>query len=239
MRLSPKTILAGSGFLVIGILFSSIASLSPTEANADWQYNKQIPEITGTITVEGTENYQDLSKIDLRVAMAVGENSVTNGKAIYGKLVVVQDFLVYKVGVLGPNDEFYRVIVDAGTGEALYVSDAITKDSYKKHKDKTRYNDKSNHKMKSYYANMSPEEKAEKKRQFGEMKDAFMSISLGDRATLITYFMQMKLQWDGMSENERAEKRAEMKSMWEGFLTLSVEEKINKLEEFAKSIRNN
>ena len=104
MRLSPKTILAGSGFLVIGILLSSIASLSPTEANADWQYNKQIPEITGTITVEGTENYEDLSKINLRVAMAVGENSVTNGKAIYAKLVTVQDFLVYKVGVLGPND---------------------------------------------------------------------------------------------------------------------------------------
>ena len=239
MRLSPKTILAGSGFLVIGILLSSIASLSPTEANADWQYNKQIPEITGTITVEGTENYEDLSKIDLRVAMAVGENSVTNGKAIYAKLVVIQDFLVYKVGVLGPNDEFYKVIVDAGNGEALYVSDAITKDSYKKHADKKRFNDKSKQKMKDYYANMSPEEKAEKKRQFGEMKDAFMSISLGDRATLITYFMQMKLQWDGMSEDEKATQRAEMKSMWEGFLTLSVEEKINKLEDFAKSIRNN
>jgi len=27
--------------------------------------------------------------------------------------------------------------------------------------------------------------------------------------------------------------------MWEGFLTLSVEEKINKLEDFAKSVRNN
>jgi hypothetical protein len=131
------------------------------------------------------------------------------------------------------------VIVDAGTGEALHVSDAITKDSYKKHKDKTRYNDKSNHKMKNYYANMSPEEKTEKKRQFGEMKDAFMSISLGDRATLITYFMQMKLQWDGMSDDDKAAKRAEMKTMWEGFLTLSVEEKINKLEDFAKSVRNN
>jgi hypothetical protein len=66
-----------------------------------------------------------------------------------------------------------------------------------------------------------------------------MSLSLGDRATLITYFMQMKLQWDGMSEDEKATQRAEMKSMWEGFLTLSVEEKINKLEDFAKSIRNN
>jgi len=239
MKLSAKTILAFSGFLVIGVLISSIAALSPTEANADWQYNKQIPEITGTITVDGTQSYEDLAKINLRVAMAVGEYSVDNGKAIYGKLDVIQEFLVYKVGVLGPNDEFYRVIVDAGTGEALYVSDAITKDSYKKHKDKTRYNDKSNHKMKNYYANMSPEEKAEKKRQFGEMKDAFMSISLGDRATLITYFMQMKLQWDGMSEDEKAEKRAEMKSMWEGFLTLPVEEKINKLEDFAKSIRNN
>ena len=239
MKLASKTILTFSGFLAIGVLVSLIVSFSPIEANADWQYNKQIPEITGTITVDRTQNYEDLSKINLNVAMSVGEYSVSNGKAIYGKLNVVQGFLVYNVGVLGPNDEFYKVVVDAGTGEALYVSDAITKDSYKKHKDKTRYNDKSNHKMKNYYANMSPEEKAEKKRQFGEMKDAFMSISLGDRATLITYFMQMKLQWDGMSDDDKAAKRAEMKTMWEGFLTLSVEEKINKLEDFAKSIRNN
>ena len=239
MKLASKTILTFSGFLAIGVLVSLIVSFSPIEANADWQYNKQIPEITGTITVDRTQNYEDLSKINLNVAMSVGEYSVSNGKAIYGKLNVVQGFLVYNVGVLGPNDEFYKVVVDAGTGEALYVSDAITKDSYKKHKDKTRYNDKSNHKMKNYYANMSPEEKAEKKRQFGEMKDAFMSISLGDRATLVTYFMQMKLQWDGMSDDDKAAKRAEMKSMWEGFLTLSVEEKINKLEDFAKSIRNN
>ena len=239
MKLASKTILTFSGFLAIGVLVSLIVSFSPIEANADWQYNKQIPEITGTITVDRTQNYEDLSKINLNVAMSVGEYSVSNGKAIYGKLNVVQGFLVYNVGVLGQNDEFYKVIVDAGTGEALYVSDAITKDSYKKHKDKTRYNDKSNHKMKNYYANMSPEEKAEKKRQFGEMKDAFMSISLGDRATLITYFMQMKLQWDGMSDDDKAAKRAEMKTMWEGFLTLSVEEKINKLEDFAKSVRNN
>ena len=191
MKLASKTILTFSGFLAIGVLVSLIVSFSPIEANADWQYNKQIPEITGTITVDRTQNYEDLSKINLNVAMSVGEYSVSNGKAIYGKLNVVQGFLVYNVGVLGQNDEFYKVIVDAGTGEALYVSDAITKDSYKKHKDKTRYNDKSNHKMKNYYANMSPEEKAEKKRQFGEMKDAFMSISLGDRATLITYFMQI------------------------------------------------
>ena len=238
MRLASKTILTFSGFLAIGVLVSLIASFSPIEANADWQYNKQIPEISGTITVDGTQNYEDLSKINLNVAMSVGEYSVSNGKAIYGKLNVVQGFLVYNVGVLGQNDEFYKVIVDAGTGEALYVSDAITKDSYKKH-NKTKYNDKSNNKMKNYYANMSPEEKAEKKRQFGEMKDAFMSISLGDRATLITYFMQMKLQWDGMSDDDKAAKRTEMKSMWEGFLTLSVEEKINKLEDFAKSIRNN
>ena len=239
MRQIPRSILTISVLFVTGVLLISFASLSPIQANADWQYNKQIPEITGTITVDGTQGYEDLSKINLNVAMSVGEYSVSNGKAIYGKLNVVQGFLVYNVGVLGPNDEFYKVVVDAGTGEALYVSDAITKDSYKKHKDKTRYNDKSNHKMKNYYANMSPEEKAEKKRQFGEMKDAFMSISLGDRATLITYFMQMKLQWDGMSDDDKAAKRAEMKTMWEGFLTLSVEEKINKLEDFAKSVRNN
>ena len=72
MKLASKTILTFSGFLAIGVLVSLIVSFSPIEANADWQYNKQIPEITGTITVDRTQNYEDLSKLLLVRYIAQG-----------------------------------------------------------------------------------------------------------------------------------------------------------------------
>ena len=57
--------------------------------------------------------------------MAVGENSVSDGKAVYGKLANVNGFLVYKVIVIADNHAYHKILVDAGNGEALYVSDVI------------------------------------------------------------------------------------------------------------------
>ena len=51
------------------------------------------------------------------------------------------------------------------------------------------------------------------------------------------HFMQMKLQWDTMSEEQKDEKKTEMKDKWKGLLTASPEEKKQKLEEFAQSIK--
>ena len=58
-------------------------------------------------------------------------------KAMWGKLDVTQGFLVYKIGVLINNDVFHIVVVDAGNGEALYVSDGFSKGNWKhsKHSD--------------------------------------------------------------------------------------------------------
>ena len=222
MNRSSKITIAA--ILVIGVFSISIMT---TPAFAEWD-KTNYPKIQGTIQADNSEQKDTIA---LSVAMAVGENSVSDGKAVYGKLTDVNEFLVYKVVVITDDHAYYKILVDAGNGEALYVSDMIKKGDHKKTSDK-KYSDKS----KKYFKGMSDEQIAEKKRQFKEMGDAFRSLSLQDRAALILHFMQMKLQWDGMSEDEKAEKRLEMKAMFEEYLPLTVEEKKQKLQTYIQSL---
>ncbi|MCE2614280.1 MAG: hypothetical protein LVO36_00090 [Nitrosopumilus sp. (ex Thoosa mismalolli)] len=150
-----------------------------------------------------------------------------------GKLDVVQGFLVYKVGVLANDDIYHKVLVDAGNGVALYVSDGITKDNWKHSKQNDNQSDK---KWKDHYANLTPEERELKKQQWGEVKDAFFALSIDERAKMIMYFMTMKVQWESLSEEEKDSKKQEMKSMMEELLPLSVEEKTQKLREYVNSL---
>ena len=218
--------------IVASIFAISLVSYSPFDASAE--YGKfSIPEITGTIPItEPSEDYSDKAQIALSVAMAVSENSVENGKAMWGKLDVVQGFLVYKIGVLAGDDVFHKVVVDAGSGEALYVSDGVSKKDWKhKHSDK-----KSDKKWKEHYSDLTPEERELKKKQWGEVKDAFFSLSIDERAKMIMHFMSMKAQWESMSEDEKNTKKLEMKTMMEEILPLSVEEKTLKLREYLNSL---
>ena len=111
--------------VIASILTITLLSYSPSDVSAE--YDKfSIPEISGTITItETSDDYSDDAKITLGVAMAVAENSVENGKAMWGKLDVTQGFLVYKIGVLANDNIFHKVLVDAGNGEALYISDGV------------------------------------------------------------------------------------------------------------------
>ena len=220
--------------MVIASIFTiTLLSYSPSDVSAE--YDKfPVPEISGTITItETSDDYSDDAKIVLSVAMAVAENSVENSKAMWGKLDVTQGFLVYKIGVLVNDDIFHKVIVDAGNGEALYVSDGISKDNWKhsKHSDK-----ESNKKWKDQYADLTPEEREIKKQQWSEVKDAFFALSLDERAKMIMHFMSMKVQFESLSDEEKDAKKLEMKSMMEELLPLSVEEKTLKLREFVNSL---
>ena len=67
----------------------------------------------------------------LGVAMEVAENSVSDGKAVYAKLVNVNGFLVHNVVLITEDREYYNVLVDAGNGEALYVSAAESEEEIK------------------------------------------------------------------------------------------------------------
>ena len=179
MNKSSKITIAA---ILVGVFSISILA---TPAFAEWD-KTNYPKIQGTIPADNSEQ---MDTIALSVAIAVGENSVSDGKAVYGKLTDVNEFLVYKVVVITDDHAYYKILVDAGNGEALYVSDMIKKGDHKKTSDK-KYSDKS----KKYFKGMSDEQIAEKKRQFKEMGDVFRSLSLQDRAALILHFMQMKLQ---------------------------------------------
>jgi len=215
-----------AAILVIGVFSISILTVP---AFADWG-KFSYPQIQGTIPVSSGDDFEQKNGIALSVAMAVGENSVSDGKAMYAKLANVNGFLVHKVVLITEDHGYYKVLVDAGNGEALYVSDMIKRD-HKKHSD-----EKHNDKMKNHFKGMSDEQIAEKKRQFKEMGEAYKSLSIQDRASLILHFMQAKLQWDTMSDDEKAQKRADMKQMFKEYLPLTLEEKKQKLHEYIQSL---
>ena len=226
MKQSAKiTIVA---ILVIGVFSISILTVP---VFADWdKFN--YPQIQGTIPVSAGDNFEQKNTIALSVAMAVGENSVSDGKAMYAKLSDVNGFLVHKVVLITEDHGYYKVLVDAGNGEALYVSDMIKKDySHKKYS-----SEKNNEKMKNYFKGMSDEQIAEKKHQFKEMGEAYKSLSIQDRAAMIIHFMQMKLQWDTMSDDEKTQKKTEMKQMFQEYLPLTLEEKKQKLQQYIQSL---
>ena len=217
-----------AAILVIGVFSISILTIP---AFADWD-KSNYPQIQGTIPVSSGDDFEQKNTIALSVAMAVGENSVSDGKAMYAKLSDVNGFLVHKVVLITEDHGYYKVLVDAGNGEALYVSDMIKKDySHKK-----ASNEKYNEKMKNYYKGMTDEQIVEKKRQFKEMGEAYKSLSIQDRASMIIHFMQMKMQWDTMSEDEKTQKKTEMKQMFQEYLPLTLEEKKQKLQQYIQSL---
>ena len=224
MKQSAKITIAA--ILVIGVFSISIATVP---AFADWG-KFSYPQIQGTVPVSSGDDFEQKNGIALSVAMAVGENSVSDGKAMYAKLANVNGFLVHKVILITEDHGYYKVLVDAGNGEALYVSDMIKRD-HKKHSDE-KYNDK----MKNHFKGMSDEQIAEKKSQFKEMGEAFKSLSIPDRASLILHFMQAKLQWDTMSDDEKMQKKTDMKQMFKEYLPLTLEEKKQKLHEYIQSL---
>ena len=205
---------------------------------ADWDKTKY-PNIEGSIPIENNQNYSELTQITLVDAMTIAENNVENSKSMYAKLSPINGYLVYKVVMTNDDHEYNKVLVDAGTGDVLYVTDAKSFDSNKKKKHSdNRHDIKHDKKMRDYYKNMTPEQITEKKKQFKEMGDAWKSISLQDRAAMIIHFMQMKMQWDTMSDEAKELKKQEMKEQWKEFLPLSPEEKKQKLEDYVKSLKN-
>jgi hypothetical protein len=127
-----------AAILVIGVFSISIAT---APAFADWG-KFSYPQIQGTVPVSSGDDFEQKNGIALSVAMAVGENSVSDGKAMYAKLADVNGFLVHKVILITEDHGYYKVLVDAGNGEALYVSDMIKKDYSHKKASNEKHNEK-------------------------------------------------------------------------------------------------
>jgi hypothetical protein len=211
-----------------------IATVGISPSYAYWD-KTEYPEIQGTIPVENEEVDSSLAKITLVDAMTIAEEEISDSKSMYGKLVSINGYLVYKIVVSNDDHNYKKVLVDAGSGEVLYVTDSKNYDSNKK----KRYNEnRHDKKMKDYFKGMTPEQIAEKKKQFKEIGEAWKSLSIQDKASMIMHFMQMKLQWDMMSEEDKQKQKEEMKEKWKGLLTLTPEEKKQKLEEYAQTIKS-
>ena len=211
-----------------------IATVGISPSYAYWD-KTEYPAIQGTIPLENEEVDSSLAQITLVDAMTIAENEISDSKSMYGKLVSINGYLVYKIVVSNDDHDYKKLLVDAGSGEVLYVTDSKKQDSNKK----KRYNEnRHDKKMKDYFKGMTPEQIAEKKKQFKEMGEAWKSLSIQDKASMIMHFMQMKLQWDMMSEEDKQKQKEEMKEKWKGLLTLTPEEKKQKLEEYAQSIKS-
>ena len=229
--------LVSKNIIVLLAIVAVATTLVISPAFADWDKTKY-PNIEGTILVENNQNYSELAQITLVDAMTTAESNVADSKSMYAKLSSINGYLVYKVVMTNDDHEYSKVLVDAGSGEVLYVTDAKSFDSNKKKKHSdSKQDNKHDKKMRDYYKDMTPEQIAEKKKQFKEMGEAWKSLSIPDKAAMIMHFMQMKLQWDVMSDGEKEEQKLEMKNKWKGLLTASPEEKKQKLEEYVKSIK--
>ena len=229
--------LVSKNIIAILAIVTLATTLGISPVFADWDKTKY-PSIEGSIPIENSQDYSELTQITLVDAMTIAENNVEDSKSMYAKLSPINGYLVYKVVMTNDNHEYSKVLVDAGTGDVLYVTDAKSFDSNKKKKHSdNRHDSKHDKKMRDYYKDMTPEQITEKKKQFKEMGEAWKSLSIPDKAAMIVHFMQMKLQWDIMSEEQKDEQKAEMKEKWKGLLTSSPEEKKQKLEEFAQSIK--
>ena len=229
--------MVSKSIIVIMAIVALVGTIGLSPAFADWDKTKY-PSIEGSIPVDSNENYSNLAQITLVDAMTIAEEEVVDSKSMYAKLSPINGYLVYKVVMSNDNHEYNKVLVDAGTGDVLYVTESKSFDSNKKkkHSENTKEN-KHDKRMKDYYKDMTPEQIAEKKKQFKEMGEAWKSLSIPDKAAMIVHFMQMKLQWDTMSEEQKEDQKAEMKEKWKGLLTLSPEEKKQKLEEFAQTVK--
>ena len=211
-----------------------IATVGISPSYAYWD-KTEYPAIQGTIPLENEKVDSSLAQITLVDAMTIAENEISDSKSMYGKLVSINGYLVYKIVVSNDEHDYKKLLVDAGSGEVLYVTDSKKQDSNKK----KRYNEnRHDKKMKDYFKGMTPEQIAEKKKQFKEMGEAWKSLSIQDKASMIMHFMQMKLQWDMMSEEDKQKQKEEMKEKWKGLLTLTPEEKKQKLEEYAQTIKS-
>ena len=216
------------------VIMGLIATVGISPSYAYWD-KTEYPAIQGTIPIENEEVDSSLAKITLVDAMTIAEEEISDSKSMYGKLVSINGYLVYKIVVSNDEHDYKKILVDAGSGEVLYVTDSKNYDSNKK----KRYNEnRHDKKMKDYFKGMTPEQIAEKKKQFKEMGEAWKSLSIQDKASMIMHFMQIKLQWDMMSEEDKQKQKEEMKEKWKGLLTLTPEEKKQKLEEYAQSIKS-
>ena len=115
--------MVSKNIIAILVTVAVVGTIGLSPAFADWDKTKY-PNIEGTIPVENNEDYSNLTQITLVDAMTIAENNVADSKSMYAKLSSINGYLVYKVVMTNDDHEYSKVLVDAGNGDVLYVSDA-------------------------------------------------------------------------------------------------------------------
>ena len=113
----------------------------------------------------GADYTEQKNGIAISVAMAVAENSASlrgiDGKAVYAKLVNVNEFLVHEVVLITDDHAFYKILVDAGNGEVLYISAVESEEEIKKIVDRL-------YEMFQEYLPLTLEEKKQKLHEYSQ-----------------------------------------------------------------------
>lgn len=75
----------------------------------------------GTISVENVkeENYPMLAKVSLPDAISAAQKEFKDARPVAAKLGEIDDFLVYKVKLISPDNKVAMVVLDAGNSTVL------------------------------------------------------------------------------------------------------------------------
>ena len=103
------------------VIMGLIATVGISPSYAYWD-KTEYPAIQGTIPLENEEVDSSLAQITLVDAMTIAENEISDSKSMYGKLVSINGYLVYKIVVSNDEHDYKKLLVDAGSGEVLYVT---------------------------------------------------------------------------------------------------------------------
>ncbi len=136
-RITGKKVIIPT-FLVVGVLLSSIIIASPLEYTlAQQQQQKtatntnnsiteygELPQINGSVSVkDGIKNFfAENAKTPFITGAQTAQNQIVNGTVLGGHIGVTQGYLTYTYYVANPtNDTAHKVVVDAGSGQVLYI----------------------------------------------------------------------------------------------------------------------
>ena len=138
--------------LGIGILLSAIFVASPLGNSWAQQQQQQqqqhqltgtnntniheydtIPKINGSVSVDDKIRsfLEENTKISFLSAAETAQKQIANGTVIGGNLGVTQGYLTYTYIIVDQAKEtIHKVIIDAGNGQSLYVSEGRQIDSF-------------------------------------------------------------------------------------------------------------
>jgi uncharacterized membrane protein YkoI len=129
--LSKKVIVVA--ILAVGVVSAILIAPSIAQVTAQQEQQKMMgwlgqgmPQINGSISVANeTRNFiNENVKVSFAAAVETAQGQVTNGTVLGGHLGVVQGYLVYTFFVVDTgNQTGHLVIVDAGNGNVLYISE--------------------------------------------------------------------------------------------------------------------